>query len=149
MAIFNSKKAPRRKTETLMDQISTGKSDDLVVKELKVAVSELTDPEEIELIVTALKDIALKSGNPASVAYSIKSLMAFGPADSEFEESLEIRILELITSKVGLSNRALQEAMAEFFYMRISARVERAKPFVEALVSRSSTSGRARAPIIH
>ncbi len=133
------------KTETLMDQISTGKCDDLVVSELKVAVSELTDPEETELIVTALKDIALKSGNPVSVAYSIKSLMAFGPVDNEFEESLEIRVLELITSKVGFSNRALQEAVAEFLYMRISARVERAAPFVEALVQfldeRTGTSG--------
>ena len=122
------------KTGALIDQISTGKCDDLVVSELKVAVSELTDPEETELIFTALKDIALKSGNPVSIAGSIKSLMAFGPADYEFEESLEIRVLELITGNVGLSNRALQDAVSEFLYMRISARVDRAAPFVEALI---------------
>jgi ribosomal protein L40E len=144
MAIFN-KKTPRMKTGALIDQISMGKCDDLVVSELKIAVSELTDSEETELIVTALKDIALKSGNPVSVAYSIKSLMAFGPLDYEFEESLEIRALELITSKVGFSNRALQEAVSEFLYMRISARVDRAAPFVEALVQyldeRTGTGG--------
>jgi ribosomal protein L40E len=145
MARFYSKKEPQRKTETLIDQISTGKCDDLVVSELKVAVSELADPTEKELILTALKDIALKSGNPASIAASIKALMAFPPMEPGLEDTLEIRILELITSKIAFSNRSLQEAMAEFLYQRISQRVDRAEPFVDALVQfldeRTGTGG--------
>jgi ribosomal protein L40E len=128
-----------------MDQISTGKCDDLVISELMVAVSELADPTEKELILTALKDIALKSGNAASVAASIKSLLAFTPMEMGLEDTLEIRILELITSKIAFSNRALQEAMAEFLYLRISGRVDRAAPFVDALIQfldeRAGTGG--------
>jgi hypothetical protein len=128
-----------------MDQISTGKCDDLVVSELKVAVSEQADPTEKELILASLKDIALKSGNPASIAASIKALLAFLPMEMGLEDTLEIRILELITNKIAFSNRALQEAMAEFLYKRISERVERAEPFVDALIQfldeRTGTGG--------
>jgi ribosomal protein L40E len=145
MARFYSKKEPQRKTETLMDQISTGKCDDLVVGELKIAMSELSDPTEKELILTALKDIALKSGNPASIAASIKALMAFQPMEPGLEDTLEIRILELITSKIAFSNRSLQEATTEFLYQRISQQVDRAEPFVDALIQcldeRTGTGG--------
>ena len=145
MAIFNSKKGLRRKTETLMNQISTGKCDDLVVSELMLVVSELTDPTRKELILTELKDIALKSGNAASVAASIKVLLAFPPMEMGLEDTLEIRILELITNKIAFSNRALQGTMAEFLYLRISGRVDRAEPFVDALIrfldERTGTGG--------
>ena len=145
MARFYSKKEPQRKAETLLDQISTGKCDDLVVSELKVAVAEQADPIEKEQILTSLKDIALKSGNPASVAASIKALLAFPPMEIGLEDTLEIRILELITSKIAFSNRSLQEAMAEFLYLQVSQRVDRAEPFVEALIQfldeRTGTGG--------
>jgi hypothetical protein len=132
MVRFYSKKEPRWKT--LMEQISTGKCDDLTVSELKVAVSELTDYEEKDTILFALKDIALKSGNSTTVAASIKALLALAPMEPGLEDTLEIRILELITDRTAFSNRMLQEAMAEFLYKRVSERVKRAEPFIDALV---------------
>ncbi len=131
---FYSRKAPQKKSDMLIERISTGKCDDLVVSELKVAASEFTDPSEMEHLVTSLLDIALKSGNPVSIAYAIKSLLAFHPLTAGLEDDLEKRALALVADHSATSNRQLQEAIADLLYIRVSERVETARPFIGALV---------------
>lgn len=127
-----------------MGEIRRGKCDDLAVSELKRIVSELTDPDR-EIILTDLKDIALASDNAVSVAASIKCLLAFSPMEPGLEDTLEIRILELIANRTAFSNRMAQEAIAEFLYLRVSEQIDRAEHFVDALIQlldeRSETVG--------
>ncbi len=131
---FYSRKAPKKKSDMLIERVSTGKCDDLMVGELKVAASEFTDPTEMEHLITGLMDIAMKSGNPISIAYAIKSLLALRPLTAGLEDDLEKRALELTADKAAISTRQLQEAIAELLYIRVSERVERAQPFIGALV---------------
>jgi len=131
---FYSRKKPQKKTDILIERISTGKCDELVISELKVATSELTDPADLEQVITGLMDIATKSGNPISIAYAIKSLLALRPLTGGLEDDLEMRVQGLVTDKAVMSNRQLQEAIAELLYIRVSERAERAQPFMGALV---------------
>ncbi len=118
----------------LIEQIKTGQYDNPAASDLTAAVSELTDPADRELVLTALKDIALKSDNMASVATSIRTLVATEPMEEGLEDALEIRALELIESRAAFSNRALQEAISEFLYWRIGELADHAEPFVDALI---------------
>lgn len=131
---FYSRKKPQKKTEMLIERISTGKCDDLVVSELKVAASESDDPAEMEGVVTGLLDIALKSGNPVSVAYAIKTLLAFRPLTAGLEDDLENRAREMALNPGFLATKPLQEALAELLYIRVSERAECARPFIGMLV---------------
>jgi hypothetical protein len=131
---FYSRKKPQKKTEILIERISTGKCDDLVVSELKVAASELTDPVDMEQTITGLMDIATKSGNPISIAYAIKSLLALRPLTAGLEDDLDNRARELLANKAAMSARPLQEAIAELIYIRVSERAERAQPFMGSLI---------------
>jgi hypothetical protein len=131
---FYSRKAPQKQTDKLIEQISTGKCNDTVVSELKVAASESDDPAEMERVVTSLLDIAVKSDNPVSVAYAIKTLLAFRPLTAGLEDDLEKRALELSSNPGFVATKPLQEAVAELLYLRVSTRAECAQPFIGMLV---------------
>ncbi|OPY28432.1 MAG: hypothetical protein A4E28_01556 [Methanocella sp. PtaU1.Bin125] len=132
---FYSRKKPQKKTDILIERVREGKCDDFVISELKVAASELTEPADMEQAITGLMDIATKSDNPVSIAYAMKSLLAFRPLTAGLEDDLEMRAQALLMDKSAMSTKVLQEAIIDLVYIRVSERALRALPFMGTLIS--------------
>ncbi|HMK47614.1 MAG TPA: zinc ribbon domain-containing protein [Methanocella sp.] len=129
------KKVPRKKAAILVDKVASGKSDNLIVSELKVAIDEVTDQEERRQISSILMDIAMKSDNFISVGYALKSVMLFFPMPAETEKALDDRVLALTTDKKAISNRVLVDAIADYLKERISINAEIATRYMPLLIA--------------
>lgn len=131
---FYTRKAPRKKADILIDKLASGKCDDLVVSELKVAVDEESDPEELQRITGAVLDIVMNSSNNNAVAYALKSLMMFLPMGEDIESALDNRALMLVEDKSMASNKQLIEAISLYVYQRTSDNTDTSRPFIPALL---------------
>jgi hypothetical protein len=131
---FYSKKA-KKKADLVIEKIIAGRGDDQTIDELRAAIAEDSSPGETERVFAALHEIAIESGNYGAVACALKALISFGPIPDVIDDALESRMLELSTEKDAMGNKQLIEAMAIYLYIRVSAGVDRAKPFMGMLIA--------------
>ncbi|CAJ37674.1 zinc ribbon domain-containing protein [Methanocella arvoryzae] len=130
---FYPRKA-RKKTDVLVDKIASGKCDDMAISELKAAVAEISDPEELQRVSWAVLDIAMNSANLTAAGYALKALLLFMPMKEDIENALDNRVLMLVEDKAAVSNKVLIEAMAGYIRERVSGNIDRSLSFIPAML---------------
>ena len=129
---FYPRKAPRKKADILVDKIASGKCDDVAINELKVAVAEIAEPEELQRVSWAVLDIAMNSTNMTAAGYALKSMLLFMPMAEDIENALDNRVLVLVEDKSAVSNKILIEGIAGYARERIAGDIDRSAIFIPA-----------------
>lgn len=131
---FYPRKAPRKKADILVDKIASGKCDEVAIRELKVAVAEIAEPEELQRVSWAVLDIAMNSTNLTAAGYALKSLLLFMPMAEDIENALDNRVLTLVEDKSAVSNKILIEGIAGYARERVAGDIDRSAIFIPAML---------------
>ncbi|WP_424359775.1 double zinc ribbon domain-containing protein [Methanocella sp. MCL-LM] len=131
---FYPRKAPRKKADIIVDKIASGKCDDVAISELKVAVAEIAEPEELQRVSWAVLDIAMNSTNLTAAGYALKSMLLFMPMAEDIENALDNRVLTLVEDKSAVSNKILIEGISGYARERVAGDIDRSAVFIPAML---------------